>query len=84
MINVDCPVCGSKSKKRTSRHYSDRSKMSYVVCLNKDCQCVFSTFEIFDRFIAKTIDPAHLPAPVEEPVKEGVRQKAPVYTVRLE
>lgn len=84
MINVDCPVCGGESKKRTSLHYSDRSKMSYVVCLDEECHCVFTTFEVFDRFITKTIDPAHLPAPLEKPVKERVRQKAPVYTVRLE
>jgi len=48
--------------------------------MNEECQCVFSTFEVFERFISKTIDPA----PVAEPVKEVARTKTPAYTVRLE
>jgi hypothetical protein len=52
--------------------------------MNEECQCVFSTFEVFERFISKTIDPAHVPAPVAEPVKEVARTKTPAYTVRLE
>ncbi|GAB2927085.1 hypothetical protein GCM10011328_31820 [Hafnia psychrotolerans] len=52
--------------------------------MNFDQQEIFTTFEVFDRFITKTIDPAHLPAPVEKRVEEVMRPKAPVYTVRLE
>jgi len=77
-------VCGDESQKRTSRHYSDRLKLSYVVCLNEECQCVFSTFEIFNRYIAKTIAHVHLPVQVEEPDEEVIRTKTLAYTVRLE
>lgn len=55
-----------------------------MMCVNQGCRCVYSVYETFDRFLTKTIDPAHVPKPVEAPVKEVARPKTPAYTVRLE
>jgi hypothetical protein len=58
--------------------------MYYMMCVNQGCRCVYSVYEAFDRFLTQTIDPAHVPAPVAEPVKELTRTKTPAYIVRLE
>ncbi|RJT15668.1 ogr/Delta-like zinc finger family protein [Rahnella inusitata] len=80
---LKCPHCRSSSKKRSTRAYSATSKLAYSVCVNDQCQCVFTTFETFERFITKTVDPAHLPAPVEELIN-APRPVTPAYAVRLE
>ncbi|MCW6542996.1 ogr/Delta-like zinc finger family protein [Yersinia ruckeri] len=82
----NCPKCGSTSKSRSSRGFTRHVKERYSVCTHHQCQCVFKTFEFFDRFITKTVDPKQVKKAAMEPQPAALKPviKRERYVTRLE
>ncbi|WP_411569374.1 ogr/Delta-like zinc finger family protein [Serratia sp. UGAL515B_01] len=84
-IMYPCPACHHKVKTRSSRILSDYVKERYYRCHNTACLCAFKTYECFEHFITKTVDPHIKPvADIQGPVKPQSTQSTQRYSMRLE
>lgn len=85
IIMYPCPACNNKVKARTSRILSEYVKEKYYRCSNPVCLCSFKTYECFEHFITKTIDPHAKPdVEIQKPAQPQFVQPVRRYSMRLE